>query len=103
MQAARSNDQQPTRTVGIAELKAQADDLIREVAETGCPIDIVRDGQVAARLSPVPTLEPRAHPWTDEERTAFWRRMDALASEIGRVWPKGVSALDAVREQRRDL
>ena len=47
--------------------------------------------------------EPTTRPWTDEERMAFWQRMDALASEIGRVWPKGVSAVDAVREQRREL
>ena len=44
MHAARPGDQRPTRTVGIDELKAQADDLIREVSETGRPIDIVRDG-----------------------------------------------------------
>ena len=105
MQAARSSDQQPTRTVGIAELKTRAEELIREVAESGRPIDIVRDGQLAARLSPAPATEsePRPRPWTEEERAAFWQRMDALSSEIGRVWPKGVSAVDAAREQRRDL
>ena len=105
MQAARPNDQQPMRTVGVGELKTQADDLVREVAESGRPIDIVRDGQVAARLSPAPVTESGQRPraWTEEERAAFWQRMDALSSEIGRVWPKGVSAVDAVREQRRDL
>jgi antitoxin (DNA-binding transcriptional repressor) of toxin-antitoxin stability system len=105
MQAARSSDQQPTRIVGIGELKSQADEIVREVLETGRPIDIVQNGQVAARLSPVPRSEsePGPRPWTEEERAAFWQRMDALSSEIGRVWPKGVSAVDAVREQRRDL
>ena len=94
MQAARSNDQQPTRTVGIAELKAQADDLIREVAETGCPIDIVRDGRVAARLSPLPRPESTTaeEPSVEEREQAVreWvRRMDGVSREIAAVWPKG--------------
>ncbi len=106
MDAARSSDHEPAaRTIGVRELKAGADEIVREVAETGRPIDIVRNGQIAARLSPVPTTEsePRPRPWTEEERAAFWQRMDALSSEISRVWPKGVSAVDAVREQRREL
>ena len=105
MQAARSSEPQPTRTVGIGELKTQAEELIREVAESGRPIDIVRNGEVAARLSPAPASQPelRTRPWTEVERAAFWQRMDALSREIGRGWPKGVSAVDAVREQRRDL
>jgi hypothetical protein len=47
--------------------------------------------------------EPTLRPWTDEEREAFWRRMDELTRQISRVWPKDVSAVDAVREQRREL
>ena len=106
MHAARSSDHEPAaRTIGVDDLKVQADEIVREVSETGLPVDIVRNGQIAARLSPAPTtgLEAEPRPWTVEERKAFWQRMDALSAEIGRVWPKGVSAVDAVREQRRDL
>ena len=42
-------------------------------------------------------------PWTDEEWTAYWERWDALAAEIGKTWPKGVSAVDAIREDRSRL
>jgi hypothetical protein len=44
-----------------------------------------------------------ARRWTEEECMAFQQRVDALASEIGRLWPQGVSTVDAVHEQRRDL
>jgi hypothetical protein len=47
--------------------------------------------------------KPTPRPWTDQEREAFWRRWNEIAEEINRFWPKGVSAVDAVREQRRDL
>ena len=32
-----------------------------------------------------------------------WSEMDDLAQEIGALWPKGVSAVEAVEEQRREL
>ena len=105
MQAARSGDEPPARKVGVGELKRRADEIIREVRETGRPVDVVQDGQVAARLLPAASAEhePVARRWTDEERASFWQRIDVLAREISRVWPEGVSAVDAVREQRRDL
>ena len=104
MQITSSNDQPPTRAVGVGELKTRADEIVREVSETGRSVDIVQNGQVAARLSPASTGQSAPiRPWTDEDRAAFWHRMDALTSEISRVWPKGVSAVDAIREQRRDL
>jgi hypothetical protein len=39
----------------------------------------------------------------DEEWEKVWAEMDELAAEISKKWPKGVSAVDAVREQRRNL
>jgi len=32
-----------------------------------------------------------------------WERMDRLAEEISAAWPEGVSAVEAIREQRREL
>jgi prevent-host-death family protein len=104
MQTTGTNDQQPTRAVGISELKIRADEIVREVSETGRPVDVIQNGRVAARLSPASASQSApTRPWTEEERAAFWQRMDALTSEISRAWPRGVSAVDAVREQRRDL
>lgn len=33
----------------------------------------------------------------------FWRELDSVAQEIGVLWPTGASALQTVREGRRDL
>ena len=32
-----------------------------------------------------------------------WAQMEDLAEEIGALWPEGVSAEEAIREQRREL
>jgi prevent-host-death family protein len=107
MQGARSagHDEPAARTVGIRELKAKAGEIVREVRETGRPVDITVRGEVVARLSPSSSDESglTAHRWTDDERAAFWQSLDALTEEISRHWPKGISAVDAVREQRREL
>ena len=104
MQAARSSDQQPTRTVGIGELKTEAEELIREVSESGRPIDIMRNGQVAARLSPVPSIEPISDaisPERQEQAVREWlRNLDDVSREIAAVWPKGVSAQDVIDDVR---
>jgi len=104
MQAARSSDQQPTRTVGIGELKSRAEELVHEVVESGRPIDIVEDGQVAARLAPAPSPEPAVDAASADERERAildWRReMEDVSREIGTIWPKGVSAQDVIDDVR---
>ena len=35
------------------------------------------------------------------EVEAFLRELDKISKEIGSAWPEGVSAVDAIREQRR--
>jgi antitoxin (DNA-binding transcriptional repressor) of toxin-antitoxin stability system len=97
MHAARSSDQQPTRTVGVGELKAHADEIVREVHETGRPVDIVQDGKVAVRLSPAPMADPETPDASSiEERERAVRdwlsQMDEVSREIATVWPRGVSA-----------
>lgn len=47
-------------------------------------------------------VEPE--PTEDQRRQAYeaWvKEWDALSEEIGKVWPAGLSAVDAVAEQRR--
>jgi hypothetical protein len=53
---------------------------------------------VVALLLPVESEPP-----SKKELAAVWSELDRLASEIGAAWPEGVSAVDAVREQRREL
>ena len=37
------------------------------------------------------------------EVAAFLRELDKISKSVSAVWPEGVSAVDAIREQRRDL
>ena len=103
MQTTSSNDQQPKRAVGVHELQTQAEELVREISESGQPIDIVRNGQVAARLSPVLTTGP-AEASTIEDREQAIRewlgKMDHVSREIAASWPKGVSAQDVIDDVR---
>jgi prevent-host-death family protein len=103
--ASGKQGQPSTRSVGISELRAKAGEIVRKVQESGVPVDITIRGQVVARVTapphPASTSAPR--PWTPEESAAFWKEWDDLAAEIDKYWPEGLSAVDAVREQRRDL
>lgn len=80
-------------TVGIRELKQQTSELIRRVRETGDEIYVTHRGKVVARIIPIaPTPEQEAGQWDD---------LDRLAQEIGKRWPAGTSAAEAVTEARR--
>lgn len=82
-------------TVGIRELKQRASELIRKVREEGAEVQITYHGKVVALLVPVAEVnqtEREAQAWTD---------IDHLAAEIGARWPKGLSASQAIAEDRR--
>ena len=83
-------------SVGVRELKQQASELLRRVREGGETIEITYHGTPIARLVPVNPLEGR-------DLSAAWADLDQLTAEISANWPVGVSAVDAVREQRREL
>lgn len=85
-------------TVGIRELKQETSKLLRRVREEGEIIEITYHGEVIARLVPVAPPEP-----TDKEIAAVWANLDQLTAEISAKWPEGVSAVDAIREVRREL
>ena len=86
-------------SIGIRELKARASEVIREVRLRGGEVDITHHGRVVARL--VPATPPRRR--ASRRSAAVWSTIDQVAREIGRRWPKGVSAVQAVREGRREL
>ncbi|MGB5058940.1 MAG: type II toxin-antitoxin system prevent-host-death family antitoxin [Candidatus Promineifilaceae bacterium] len=85
-------------TVGVRELKQETSKILRRVREEGEVIEITYHGEVIARLVPVAPPEP-----TDEEIAAVWANLDQLTAEISAKWPEGVSAVDAIREVRREL
>ncbi len=85
-------------TVGIRELKQQTSKILRRVRENGEIIEITYHGETVARLVPVAPPEP-----THEDAAAVWADLDQLTAEISARWPEGVSAVEAVRDVRRDL
>jgi antitoxin (DNA-binding transcriptional repressor) of toxin-antitoxin stability system len=83
--------------IGIRELEEQTREVLRRVREDGETVDVIDGATVIARIVPVKsTVDPQAL----EER---WNQVDRLAEEIDRSWPDGVSAAEAVAEQRREL
>lgn len=84
--------------VGIRELKTQASDIIRRVRDTNETIVVTYRGRAVARIEPL----------EDPETTRYRARevlteMDRIAEEVTQYWPSGVSTVDAVAEDRREL
>ena len=82
--------------VGVRELSSDTSKILRRVREKGESIDIAYRGRVVARIVPAapPAPDPKA-------LSAVWADLDRVAEEIGRRWPKRVSAAQAVSETRR--
>ena len=87
------------RSIGIRELKARTSQIIRELQRHGGEVDITHHGRVVARI--IPATPPRHT--ASRRSAAVWSTIDQVAREIGRRWPRGVSAVQAVREGRREL
>jgi prevent-host-death family protein len=80
--------------VGVRELKEHTSEIVRRVRENRESIDVTYRGEVVARLVPVPKAVDRA------TTQRIWDEEDRLAAEIGRLWPVGLSAADAIAEDR---
>lgn len=85
------------QTVGVRELRQRASEILRRLEESGEEVQVTRHGRTIARLVPVPSEAMRAR------AREVWADMDRLAAELDEIWPHDVSAVDAVREQRREL
>ncbi|MCX8068332.1 MAG: type II toxin-antitoxin system Phd/YefM family antitoxin [Anaerolineae bacterium] len=85
------------RTVGVRRLKEQIGIILRRVYEDGETVAITRHGRVVAHLVPARL------PASPADLSALWTDLDALAAEIGARWPQGQTAVEAIREGRRDL
>lgn len=84
-------------SIGVREFKANPSKYLRLVKEEHQVFDITVRGQAMARLVPV-DQEASA-----DELAEYWRQHRQLAQEISKLWPADVSAVEAVREQRREL
>jgi prevent-host-death family protein len=86
------------RSIGVRELKENTSRILRRVREKGEEIQITYRGQVIARLTPVARTRQ-----STKDMEIVWSDLDRLAAEIGSRWPVEVSAVEAVREARREL
>ena len=84
--------------VGIKQLKRDTSAILKRVREDNETIEVTYRGDTIAQIIPVMSGEARRR-----LIDASMARMDALAEEISESWPDGVSAVDAVREVRREL
>ena len=84
-------------TIGVGELKECACEIVRRVRDDGEAFEVSYRGLVFARLVPV------TQPETKNDLSSFSASWEELAKAIGSHWPDGVSAVDAVREGRREL
>lgn len=104
MQAAGPGDhEQAARTIGVRELKSRTDDIVREVTETGRPIDIALGDKIVARLSPTQTDETRSAENRRQAMLDWLRETEAFAQEVARRWPSSISSVELLNDQRRDL
>jgi antitoxin (DNA-binding transcriptional repressor) of toxin-antitoxin stability system len=86
--------------IGIRELKQSASAVLRRVRENAETIDVSYRGEVVARIVPVARAADRVRASDSRTRT-IWADIDSVAEEIRARWPKGVTAVRAVRDQRR--
>ena len=84
--------------VGIRELKTQASDIIRRVREDNETYIVTYRGKPVAKLEPLEDTE--THLARD---LSILEEMDRIAEEVTKYWPKGLSAVDAVKADRREL
>ena len=71
----------------------------------GVALDRVTYQQLLARLVRIEDL-PHAKPLTEQEQAAGLAALDdldRLSQQIGAAWQDGMSAADAVKEQRHEL
>ncbi len=84
------------RVIEADEIESTIGEVLREV-ESGQTIEVTRQGQVVARLSPVQKQ------LKDRDANGAWTELLRLRDEISANWPEGVSAQDAINDVRREL
>lgn len=96
-------------TIDISELQANLDEVLLGVRDYFRTVDVLRDGQVVARIAPPPTKIVLTHPddvlkrkvtTTPEERERF-RILDAeLRARLHELCPEPFDAVEEIRDQR---
>lgn len=87
------------KTVGIKEFKNQATQLLRHVREDKTEVIVTHDGQPIAILRPF--QDEDGAKGRAEQLKAAMARADILAKKLEKSWSSGLTAAEAVDEQRR--
>ncbi len=85
-------------TIDAQELQDQTLEILRRVREQGETVEVSYLGEIVARLVPVASSQ-QLHAEPEPELAS----LESLRAEIASKWPVGLSAVEAVREVRRDL
>jgi antitoxin (DNA-binding transcriptional repressor) of toxin-antitoxin stability system len=84
--------------VGIKELSDHTSEIVRRVREEQETIELTFHSEVFAQIVPVVPVVPKEWDVSFEERLKRRRR---LAEEAGKYWPEGLTAAQAIAEDRR--
>lgn len=84
------------KAIGIRELRDHLSEVVQQVEE-GEIVEITKHGQAVARIVPVPQ-EPN-----NADVDSILADLDTLAARIGSHWQTDLSAVEAVRDVRRDI
>jgi prevent-host-death family protein len=82
--------------IEVRDLEERTREILRQV-EAGETIEVMDHGKAVARLIPYPIAIIPDEARYDE------MTLDELIAELDRSWPEGVSAVDAIRDVRREL
>jgi prevent-host-death family protein len=84
------------RSVGVRELKAETSRILRAVRDEGEEVAVTHRGETIAYLVPARPTRRRSR-----RTQRISSDLDRLAREIRRRWPRGVGAVEALRDVRR--
>ena len=84
-------------SVGVRELKEHTSEIVRRVRDDGETIDITYRGEVVATLAP-----KQKH--SQEERDAFWERLDKLREDIAaQLGPEPIDVVELLNVERMEI
>jgi antitoxin (DNA-binding transcriptional repressor) of toxin-antitoxin stability system len=85
-------------SIDIHHLGAMAERLVREAHARGQAVVVTDGGEPIARIDPLPSVQP-----PPEAGATLLADLQRFAADIETWWPADTTAVDAVREVRRDL
>jgi len=86
-------------TVAKHEFIERISEILDMVVENGETIEITDQGKVIAHV--VPVSEPKQP--GERDTSEAWENLKRLSTELSARWPADVSAVEAVRDVRREL